>query len=501
MEKRKLKLPHSWAKASVKELVYLINGRAFKPEEWETTGLPIVRIQNLNNPDAPYNYSSADLPDKYLIDDGSVLFAWSGTPGTSFGAHIWRGGKAWLNQHIYKVVFNEALLNKKFLRFAINQNLYEYIGKAHGGVGLAHITKGKFEVSELIIPPLPEQYRIVAKVEELTSDLDAGVNVLKKVQGQLKRYRQSVLKSAFNGTLTKGWRERNKEELEPASVLLERIKEERKKKAKEEGKKYKGIPPIDTTDLPTLPGGWEWARIESVSLSVQYGTSDKANTNPEGIPVVRMGNIQDGRLVYDKLKYFPNDYSRLEEFLLEDGDVLFNRTNSAELVGKTAVYKRGHPCSVFASYLIRVKVNANAVVPDLLSYFINSHYGRSYIASVVSQQVGQANVNGSKLKMMPIAIPPIKEQLRIVQELEQYFSIADKVEETVVQNLKQVNQLRQSILRRAFEGNLVLQDPNDEPAEKLLERIKAERAKAEADKPKKRTFRKRKSSKNLELNL
>ncbi|RLC08866.1 MAG: hypothetical protein DRI24_22695 [Deltaproteobacteria bacterium] len=146
---------------------------------------------------------------------------------------------------------------------------------------------------------------------------------------------------------------------------------------------------------------------------------------------------------------------------------------------------------MFASYLIRARVNKNAYSPDLLSAFINSFYGRQYIASVVSQQVGQANVNGTKLSSMSIPLPPLTEQHRIVAEIERRLSVADEIEKTTDQSLKHAERLRQSILKKAFEGKLVPQDPDDEPASVLLERIKAEKAKRGADK-KTKNKRKRK---------
>jgi len=164
-------LPTGWAEATIGDLVHLVNGMAFKPSQWSGEGMPIIRIQNLNDADAPFNYCSEDLPEKFLVSTGDLLFAWSGTPGTSFGAHLWRGGNAWLNQHIFNVRFDRTHLHPSFLRYAINQNLDSYIRQAHGGAGLAHITKGRFEESVLVIAPLPEQHRIVAKIEELFSHL------------------------------------------------------------------------------------------------------------------------------------------------------------------------------------------------------------------------------------------------------------------------------------------------------------------------------------------
>ena len=130
--------PTGWTRKTIGSLCNLINGRAFKPSDWPTAGLPIVRIQNLNNSNAKFNYfAGPNVRDRFLIDTGALLFAWSGTPGTSFGAHIWNGGPAILNQHIFNVIFNEGEIDKRFLQLGINQKLEDLIDKAHGGVGAA----------------------------------------------------------------------------------------------------------------------------------------------------------------------------------------------------------------------------------------------------------------------------------------------------------------------------------------------------------------------------
>jgi type I restriction enzyme, S subunit len=182
----------------------------------------------------------------------------------------------------------------------------------------------------------------------------------------------------------------------------------------------------------------------------------------EGIPVLRMGNILEGRLCLDKLKYLPETHDEFPELFLEPGDLLFNRTNSPELVGKTAVYKGNpSPCS-FASYLIRVCF-INGVDSNFINYFINSNFGRKWIKSVVSQQVGQANVNGTKLQALSLPLPPFLEQKEIVTEVENKISIIDDVEKEVDINLARADRLRQSILKKAFSGKLVPHDEIDEP--------------------------------------
>jgi type I restriction enzyme S subunit len=196
-------LPKGWKRLAIGSLCDLINGRAFKPSDWGASGLPIVRIQNLNDPDAKFNYfDGGSVRSRFLIDSGALLFAWSGTPGTSFGAHIWNGGPAILNQHIFNVVFDECRIDKNFFRLAINQKLDELIEKAHGGVGLRHVTKGKFEETEIDLPPISDQRRIIAKLDDLLGRSRNARDELGHISKLVERYKQAVLAAAFRGDLT-----------------------------------------------------------------------------------------------------------------------------------------------------------------------------------------------------------------------------------------------------------------------------------------------------------
>jgi type I restriction enzyme S subunit len=254
------------------------------------------------------------------------------------------------------------------------------------------------------IPPIDEQRRIVAEIEKQFTRLEAGVTALRRVAANVKRYRGSVLKAACEGP-------------------------------------------------------WPCTTVAEVAEEVRYGTSAKTNEDTDGVPVLRMGNISDGSLYLDKLKFLPRSHAEFPDLLLKPGDLLFNRTNSAELVGKTAVYHgTPSPCS-FASYLIRVRLK-DGYQPDFLSYYLNSVYGRQWIAAVVSQQVGQANVNGTKLKALAIPNPPPAEQQRIVAEVERRLSVVDELEAVVESNLKRAARLRQAVLHEAFAGRLVRQEPN-----------------------------------------
>ena len=330
------------------------------------------------------------------------------------------------------------------------------------------------------LPPLAEQRRIVAAIETQFARLDASVAALRRAQANLRRYRASVLKDACQGRLVPAEAKLARSEgreYEPAAVLLERVLAQRRARWESQEKrrgKYREPSAPDASALPQLPEGWAWATVEQLSFRIQYGTSRKASGDAEGVPVLRMGNIQDGALDFSDLKYLPSQDEEMEKTLLNPGDLVFNRTNSPELVGKSAVYNESHPSACFASYLIRVSF-PEGCLPDYICFFINSQHGREYIAQVRSQQVGQANVNGTKLAAMPIPLPPLAEQRRIVAEVERRLSVAQQAAAAVEASLARAERLRQSILKQAFSGRLVPQDPDDEPASVLLERIRAER--------------------------
>ncbi len=365
-----------------------------------------------------------------------------------------------------------------------------------GTAGQLRVPAGFLEKAEFILPPLAEQHRIVAEIEKQFTRLDASVAALKQVQANLKRYRASVLKAACEGRLVPTEAELARSggrDYEPADKLLERILTERRARWESQEKrrgKYKEPVAPDTSDLPKLSEGWVWATVDQVSYRIQYGTSSKAGSDATGIPVLRMGNIQDGDLDLSHLKYLSAQDVDVQKTQLEHGDLLFNRTNSAELVGKCAVFKGAPSPACFASYLIRVSFEG--FLPEFACAYINSEHGRRYISQVRSQQVGQANVNGTKLAAMPIPVPPLAEQRRIVAEVKRPLSVIQQAEATVEANLARAGRLRQSILKQAFSGKLVPQDPSDEPASVLLERIRAERETAQAAvKPKGRGKRRR----------
>lgn len=172
-------------KKKLGEICNFINGKAFKPSEWEKEGLPIVRIQNLNDENAEFHFYSQTIDDKYIINDNQLLFSWSGTPGTSFGAFFWNRGKAVLNQHIFKVI-PKININLKFLKYLLNGNLDIIISKSHGGVGLQHITKGELEKIIVEIPDYEKQKYVVRTLNLVTEIINYRKEQLKQLNKIIK---------------------------------------------------------------------------------------------------------------------------------------------------------------------------------------------------------------------------------------------------------------------------------------------------------------------------
>ena len=332
------------------------------------------------------------------------------------------------------------------------------------------LTDASADNLQLVVPPLPEQRRIVVKLERLLHRVDASKERLDKIPAILKRFRQSVLAAVCSGRLTKDWREKNFPHPALSATLSQRARE------------------LDCLPLPEgegrgggegLPEGWELIELANLCKGFQYGTSTKSQTSGK-IPVLRMGNLQNGKIDWTDLVYTSDD-KEIEKYRLNPGDVLFNRTNSPELVGKTSIY-RGEKPAIFAGYLIRIKNNPS-LDSEYLNYCLNTTFAKEFCQQVKTDGVSQSNINAQKLGTFPIPLPPLPEQHAIVRRVEALFKKADDIETRYKKAKGFVDRLTQSILAKAFRGELVPQDSNDEPAAALLERIRAERGRQE---PKKR---------------
>ena len=308
-----------------------------------------------------------------------------------------------------------------------------------------------------------------------------------------KQLKNSILQWAIQGKLVP--QDPNDE---PASVLLDKIRQEKERLIKEKKIKrdknasiiYRGednsyyekmhvtgeVKCIDEEVPFEIPQGWEWCRLRDVIYPPKYGTSSKSLSNGN-VPVLRMGNIQDGEVVYDKL-VFSNNVEDNRKYLLQDGDLLFNRTNSAELVGKTAIFK-GNRHVIYAGYLILLRpIKTNS---EYLNYIFSSPYVRSYCKEVKTIGVQQCNINAEKVSQLLVPIAPFEEQMRIADKIKEVLPSVDKYSISQY-NLDLLNVslsecLKKSILQEAIQGRLVPQIAEEGTAKELLEQIKTEKQK------------------------
>lgn len=407
--------------------------------------------------------------------------------------------------------FKEIVPN--FLKKYLQQGrVVTYMCANVSGVGGSLTRTNKNAIRKFLfpLPPLPEQRAIVAKIEELFSELDNGIANLKKAQQQLKVYRQAVLKQAFEGELTKEWRAKQKD-LPSADELLEQIQTERQqyyeqqleewkqavKTWEENGKegkkprkpgKLKIFSPVTNEDKSTfssLPTSWFYTKQGNLIEEPKYGTSKKCNYNIEGKGVLRIPNISDGVISAEDLKFALFSEAEMRIYQLKLNDILTIRSNgSVDLVGKCAIVQEKDTEYLYAGYLIRLRPLSNNINSKFLLYCLSSGELRIQIESKAKSTSGVNNINSGELSSLIIPLCPLQEQYQIVQEIESRLSVCDKVEESIAENLAKAEALRQSILKKAFEGKLLTESElaacraaaDWEPASVLLERIQAEKA-------------------------
>lgn len=353
------------------------------------------------------------------------------------------------------------------------------------GTTFLELSAAKFAALPFPLPPLPEQRRIVARIEELFSKLDAGVSELKRTQALLKRYRQSLLHAAVTGELSRDWRERHgtdQPDVEPAERLLQRILTERRERWAQSGRKgkYKEPQGPKPTELPELPTEWTWASVEQLlAAPIINGLSVRGSDEPPGVAALKLSAMTENGFDFGKVRYLPVEPSAVDDLFLESGDFFVSRGNGTlRLVGRGTVAQEAPFPVIFPDTMMRLRF----LQP--LTEWVNtvwpSPFVRRQIEEGAKTTAGIWKISQPQLASVVLPLPPLPEQAYIASEVERRLSILDNMEATVAAELKRAEATRQSILHRAFTGELVPQDPADEPASVLLERIQAEKVKAGA---------------------
>lgn len=353
------------------------------------------------------------------------------------------------------------ILTPKSEKYPLDLSFYYYIfdsirddlvqSTATGTSKLA-INKSNFGAYQIPYLDISKQKEFKNKLVNITERKGQLVTINERQTEIIQSLRQQILQDATTGKLSEEWRKENPN-IESAEVLLEKIKTEKEKLVKE-GKirKQKPLPPITENEIQfALPEGWVWCRLADLLLSSDYGTSEKAFPDSTGVPVLGMGNIQDQKVILDAPKKLSHQSKDLPRLLLKYNDLLFNRTNSYELVGKSAIYKGNDDEYTFASYLIRLKFPLNLVIPDYISFVINSNWFRQYIIEPqIIQQTGQANFNGTKLSESYIPVPPTLEQEYIVQKVGTVISKMDEMKNQNSSITIDIEVLNKTILKDMF---------------------------------------------------
>ena len=372
--------------AKLGDIATYVNGYAFKPSDWSNDGLPIIRIQDLTGNSYEAHRFNGTYDEKYEISEGDILISWS----ASLGVYVWTGEKALLNQHIFKVVFDKCPVNKSFFTHQVERILEQSSTETHGST-MKHLTKPIFDALPFYYPSLERQAQIASVLDK--------VNALITLRKQQLAKLDELVKARF-------------------------------------------VEMFGT--YPANEKGWQIGVIRDIVKDVRYGSSRPA-VDGGAYPYLRMNNITyDGRLDLSNVKRIDVPENELKNCTVQYGDVLFNRTNSKELVGKTCVYNRDE-MMVLAGFVVRVRVNEKAT-PEFLSAFLNTDFSKRMLFEMCKAAIGQANINAQEMQNIAIYIPPIELQKRFSAFAEEM----EKLRLTIRQALDKMETLKRALMQEYF---------------------------------------------------
>ncbi len=489
-------IPKGWGPASLDAVCHVRDSRRVPVNKHERS----QRIAGKSIGDLyPYYGATGQvgLIDDFIFEGEHILLGEDGAPFLDpFKDKAYLvNGNFWVNNHAH--ILSSIISNKYVLHYLNQIDYSEHVT----GTTRLKLTQGAVRRLPIVVAPADEQHRIVAKIEELFSELDKGVENLEKAREQLKVYRQAVLKHAFEGKFTAQWRSRNADQLQSPATLISRIRQEREAQQRQqltdwkaavgqwEAKGKEGKKPrkpkhlksfVNLTDgeigsLARLPSSWLWLLAESVG-TIQLGRQRSPRNRSKDYPTkyIRAANITEKGLDLDDVLDMEFGPHELSAYRLEKGDlVLSEASGSAAQVGKPAIWDDQIPNCCFQNTVIRHQPYCRDHSIYLLwlyrFYYISGTFARA------ASGVGINHLSAYKFARLPLPLCPVLEQKEIVRQLEERFKAIQRNEREIESALEQAGALRQSILKKAFSGQLVAQNPNDEPASVLLERIKTKK--------------------------
>lgn len=427
------KLPENWCWTRMQEIA-----------QWGSGGTPSRKVSEYYNGDISW-VKTGELNDDYIFEteehitqeaishSSAKIYPTDTVVIAMYGATIGKVGilgiPAATNQACACAIVKPST-DYKYLFYYAQSQKDDFIKKGKGGAQ-PNISQEIIKFHQFPLPPLAEQHRIVDRIESLFAKLDEAKEKAQAVVDSFETRKAAILHKAFTGELTAKWREEH-------GVKIE---------------------------------SWEKKSVGELCISLKYGTAKKSDASGN-VVVLRMGNLQQGEIDWSDLAY-SNDPDDIERYKLFPGDVLFNRTNSAALVGKTAIYRGEHP-AIYAGYLIKLDYDHDKIIGDYLNYALNTLDAKKYCNSVKTDGVNQSNINAKKIGAYSFNVPSIPEQEKIVSVTQKLLSKEQQTKEAAEIVLDQIDLMKKSILARAFRGELGTNNPSEESALELLKKILGE---------------------------
>lgn len=445
-------LPDGWRWEQLGALGEFLNGAAFKPSDWGDEGIPIIRIQNLNNPDRVMNRTKRTVNERLLVRDGDLLVSWSAT----LDAFVWRREDAWLNQHIFKVIPDEAVVDRQYLFFLLKNEIENLKKTEHlHGSTMMHINRGPFLAHPVPVPPREVQASVAARIDELFAEIDNGEAALARARDDLATWRKALLKAAVTGELTADWRAANPSAESGAELLARVAADLPPRKPRKPGVPSCAGEPIA---MPfTVPSCWVWTTLDQIINSgPTNGYSPKRSTDGKGTQALKLTATTAGRLKLDSncVKVLSETIPAGSPLYLNSGDLLFQRGNTREYVGMAAVYDGPPNTYIYPDLMIRVTLPDEALTQWVWRWAVSPH-GRHYLMDAAQGGAGtMPKISGQTLRSMPVPLPPATELKFILAELERLTAEAEAGHDDLHLASVTPAALRQSILAAAFRGEL-----------------------------------------------
>ena len=381
-------MKQGWERKKLGDVATYVNGFAFKPEQWVDSGIPIIRIQNLNNPEAPYNYCNIEIPSKYIVEKGDILISWS----ASLGVYEWLNDKGYLNQHIFKVVFDKGDISKYYLKYAVSAKLNDMEKQLHGAT-MKHIVKKDFDNTLIPVPPLPEQEKIV-------SELDCLSGIIEKKRQQLKEL-DSLAQSIFYEMFG---------------------------------------------DPVTNEKGWEVKKLEqlcSIINGFAFPSSAFSECNP--IKAVKITNVGVNEFVHDDSS-LPNQYNSKEDFKVHTGDIVIALTRTVISTGlKRAIIPKEYNNALVNQRVAAIITDNKVAEKNFIYSFLGTDFVKDYVLSHATALM-QPNLSIKDLRELPAIYPPLPLQQTFASKIE----AIEKQKELIKQSLSEVETLFNARMQEYF---------------------------------------------------